>query len=210
MTHTPARPRLPGSHHARHAVGLTLALLCSAAAVVSLTPRPVHAQAAVWAPGQLGQTIYQNDPHDDIRKLLRQGKYAQALILVERGAARNPRDPQMRFWQGFLYEQLGQTQAAKPVYQALIEEFPELPEPYNNLAVLSAADGDLGMARLLLEQALRANPNYATAHDNLGDVLVQLARQSYQRAAQLDPSLRDAQRKAQTLGSAASPAPTPK
>ena len=182
-----------------------LALLCSIWAALSMAPRPALAQAAVWAPGQLGQTVYQNDPHEDIRQLLRQGKLAQALTLVERGAARNPRDPQMRFWQGFLYEQLGQTKAAKPVYQALIEEFPELPEPYNNLAVLSAADGDLGTARQLLEQALRANPSYATAHDNLGDVLVQLARQSYQRAAQLDPSLLDAQRKAQFLGSAPRP-----
>lgn len=187
-----------------------LALLCSGFALLSLTSPSARAQAAVWAPGQLGQTLYQNDPHDDVRQLLRQGKYAQALTLVERGAARNPRDPQMRFWQGFLYEQLGQAKAAKPVYQALIEEFPELPEPYNNLAVLSAAEGDLGTARQLLEQALRANPNYATAHDNLGDVLVQLARQSYLRAAQLDPSRLDAQRKAQSLGTAARPAPTSK
>ena len=205
MTHTPARPRLSGSAPLWRALGPVLGLLC-----IALSPLPLSAQTAAWAPGQLGQTIYQNDPHDDIRKLLRQGKYAQALPLVERGAARNPRDPQMRFWQGFLYEQLGQAQAAKPVYQALIEEFPELPEPYNNLAVLTAAEGEFGLARQLLEQALRANPHYATAHENLGDVLLQLARQSYQRAAQIDPTLLDAQRKAQALGTAARPAPSTK
>ena len=39
-----------------------------------------------------------------------------------------------------------------------------------------------------LEAALRVNPNYAVAHNNLGDVYVQLARQAYERALQLDPS----------------------
>ena len=210
MTHTPARSRTASSRPAWSLLWFVPSLLCLGVAGLSLTPLSAQAQTATWAPGQLGQTIYQNDPHDDIRKLLRQGKYAQALTLVERGTSRNPRDPQMRFWQGFLYEQLGQASAAKPVYQGLIEEFPELPEPYNNLAVLSAAEGDLALARQLLEQALRAHPHYAVAHQNLGDVLVQLARQSYLRAAQIDPTLLDASRKAQSLTDTIGVAPTTK
>jgi Flp pilus assembly protein TadD len=143
------------------------------------------AQNQTWMPGSLTETIYQTDPHDEIRKLLRQGKNAQALLLVEKGVALNPRDPQMRFWQGYIYEQLGQPHMAKPIYLALTQEYPELPEPHNNLGVLLAAEGDYGQARLRFEQALRANPNYAVASENLGDVLLQLTRQSYEHALKL-------------------------
>ena len=70
----------------------------------------------------------------------------------------------------------------------MTEEFPELPEPYNNLAALYAARGDFEKARAALDGALRANPGFAVAHENLGDVYAQLARLSYQRALKLDPS----------------------
>ena len=153
-------------------LGLLLGGLCA----------PALAQNQTWMPGSLTETVYQTDPHEEVRKLLRQGKHAQALLLVEKGVALNPRDPQMRFWQGYLYEQLGQPQLAKPVYLALTQEYPELPEPHNNLGVLLAAEGDYGQARQRFEQALRANPNYAVASENLGDVMLQLARQSYEQA----------------------------
>jgi len=72
------------------------------------------------------------------------------------------------------------------------EDFPELPEPYNNLAVLYASEGQLDSARAALEMALAAAPNYATALENLGDVYLQMAADAYQRAAKLDPSNRQA------------------
>jgi cytochrome c-type biogenesis protein CcmH/NrfG len=39
-----------------------------------------------------------------------------------------------------------------------------------------------------LESALRANPGYAVAHENLGDVYALLASQAYARASKLDPA----------------------
>ena len=71
---------------------------------------------------------------------------------------------------------------AIPVYLALTQEYPELAEPNNNLGVLYAAKGDYPNAKASLEAALRANPNYATAHENMGDLLINMARQSYERA----------------------------
>ncbi|HEY9025308.1 MAG TPA: tetratricopeptide repeat protein, partial [Burkholderiaceae bacterium] len=68
------------------------------------------------------------------------------------------------------------------------DDYPDLPEPYNNLAALYAANGDYGRARVTLEQAVRANPGYAIAHENLGDVYAALASQSYAKARQLDPT----------------------
>jgi tetratricopeptide (TPR) repeat protein len=152
-----------------------------------------------WQPGQLTLRVVQNDPHDDVRKLIRQAKYPQALLLVNKGLATNPRDPQMRFWQGFIFEQLGQPDMAIQVYLALTQEYPELAEPNNNLGVLYAAKGDYPKAKAALEAALRANPNYATAHENMGDVLLNMSRQSYERAISINPSQRDAAKKIERL-----------
>jgi Flp pilus assembly protein TadD len=77
---------------------------------------------------------------------------------------------------------------AETTFAELTQEFPELPEPYNNLAVVRAAQGKLDQARAALEDAIRAVPDYAVAHENLGDVHVQIAARSYRNAQQLDPA----------------------
>jgi ketosteroid isomerase-like protein len=63
-----------------------------------------------------------------------------------------------------------------------------LPEPYNNLAVLYAGQNQFDKARTALEMAIRTNPSYTTAHENLGDVYAKLASQAYGKALQLDAS----------------------
>jgi tetratricopeptide (TPR) repeat protein len=73
------------------------------------------------------------------------------------------------------------------IFRQLNQDYPELPEPYNNLAVLYAGQGDLDKARIALEMAIRTNPSYAAAHENLGDVLLQLASQSYAKGLQYEP-----------------------
>ena len=137
--------------------------------------------------------------HNDVQKLLRQAKDKEAMALVETALATKPRDPQMRFWEGYIYEQLGQPQLAKPIYVALTQEHPELAEPHNNLGVLLAAEGQYGEARQMFELALRANPRYAVAQENLGDVLLQLARQAYKRALEIDATQRSAAKKIDLL-----------
>ena len=140
-----------------------------------------------WQPPQTLQRITQTDPHEEVRKLLRQGKYAPAQALVDKGLAANPRDPQMRFWQGFILEQLGQVAQAQAIYLTLTQDYPELAEPHNNLGVIYAAQGDYAKAKEAIDAALRANPRYAEAQENLGDILVQQARQAYERALAINP-----------------------
>jgi len=83
----------------------------------------------------------------------------------------------------------GKSAEAINIFQKLTEDYPELPEPYNNLAVLHASAGNYDKARVALERAIRTNPAYATAHENLGDVYAKLASQSYDKAMQLaDPN----------------------
>jgi tetratricopeptide (TPR) repeat protein len=156
-------------------------------------------EALEWQPSQSMMPTVISTPHNDVRKLLRQAKYPDALLLVNKNLATNPRDPQMRFWLGFLYEQLGQPDMAMQVYLGLTQEYPELAEPHNNLGVLYASKGNYLSAKASLDTALRANPSYATAHENMGDLLVNMARQSYERALALEPKRREANAKIQGL-----------
>lgn len=126
------------------------------------------------------------DDYGDVSRLTRSGQLAEALARADAYLAAKPRDPQMRFLKGVAQSEAGRKPEAIATFTGLTQEYPELPEPYNNLAVLYAGQGEFDKARAALESAIRTNPGYATAHENLGDVYAQLAGQSYARAQQLD------------------------
>lgn len=136
----------------------------------------------------------QSASQTEIQQLLRQGQNQQALSAAEAAIAANPRDPQLRFLQANAQTALGQTADAEQTLESLRQQYPELPEPYNNLAVIKAGKGDLAEARSLLEQAIRNKPDYVQAHENLADVLVKLAAEHLEKAQQLAPSLNRSQK----------------
>lgn len=123
----------------------------------------------------------------DASRLIQAGQLDQAGRLIDAGLQANARDAQWRFLQAVWLAAGQRTDEAVAGYRALILDHPELPEPYNNLAVLQAAAGALPEARRSLEAALRADPSYGVAHQNLGDVFVRLAAQSYEQALALSP-----------------------
>ena len=123
----------------------------------------------------------------DINKLMRSGQYAEALTKTDAVLAKHPRDAQMRFTKGLILAEQNRSADAIAVFTKLTEDFPDLPEPYNNLAVLYAANGQYDKARASLDMAMRTNPTYATALENLGDVYAKLASQAYDKALQIDP-----------------------
>lgn len=129
------------------------------------------------------------DDYADVNQMLRAGRHAEALARADQYLAGKPRDPQMRFLKGVILGDTGRTTEAADLFTKLIEDYPELPEPYNNLAVIQASQSQWDKARANLEMALRVNPSYATAHENLGDVHLRLAMQSWRRAQQLDVTL---------------------
>ena len=135
------------------------------------------------------------DDVQDAAKLLKAGQHQQALDRVNAVLAQKPRDPQARFLKGLIYPEQGNTQDAIEIFQKLTQDFPELPEPYNNLAVIYAAQGQYEKARGALEQSIRTHPSYATAYENLGDVYAKLASQAYDKALQIDSSNAGAQNK---------------
>ncbi|MBK1682801.1 L,D-transpeptidase Cds6 family protein [Rhodoferax fermentans] len=126
------------------------------------------------------------DDYADVSQLVRTNKFNEALTRVDNYLASKPGDPQMRFFKGVIQRNLGKTADAVTTFTQLTQDYPELPEPYNNLAVLYAGQGQYDKARQALEMAIRTNPSYATAHENLGDVYARLASQAYNKALQLD------------------------
>ena len=132
---------------------------------------------------------------EEIARLMKNKDLPGALKRADAFLVNNPRDLQVRFLRGVILTDQNKDDAAIAAFESLTQDFPELPEPYNNLAVLRANDGQLDLARSLLLQAIVAQPNYVTAYENLGDVYVSLAAESYQRALKLDPNNRTAQNK---------------
>ncbi|MBC7481390.1 MAG: tetratricopeptide repeat protein [Rhizobacter sp.] len=127
------------------------------------------------------------DELTDVQRLHYAGQSAAAMQRADQFLATRPKDPQMRFLKGVMLSDSHLDAQAIEQFQKLADDYPDLAEPYNNLATLYAAAGDYAKARATLEQALRTNPGYATAHENLGDVYAALAGQSYARALQLEP-----------------------
>jgi tetratricopeptide (TPR) repeat protein len=126
------------------------------------------------------------DEYAEVTQLVRAGKFAEALGRADQFLSTQPKDPQMRFIRGVIQRDSGKVTEAIVTFTRLTEDYPELPEPYNNLAVLYASQSQFDKARNALEMAIRTNPSYATAHENLGDIYAKLASQAYNKALQLD------------------------
>ena len=135
----------------------------------------------------------------DAQRLRKQGQLPQALEKVDTYVASKPKDPQGRFLKGLILTEQGRSPEAIAVFGKLTEDFPELPEPYNNLAVLYAQQKQYDKARTALEMAIRTNPGYSTAYENLGDVYAKIASQTYEKALQLDPTNKGLRAKLATL-----------
>jgi tetratricopeptide (TPR) repeat protein len=137
----------------------------------------------------------QADGLAEAQKALKQGQFQQALDKADAYVASKPKDAQGRFLKGLILTEMKRSADAIAIFTKLTEDFPELPEPYNNLAVLYAQQKQFDRARAALEMAIRTHPSYAIAHENLGDVYAKLASQAYDKALQLDSSNSAAQSK---------------
>ena len=131
----------------------------------------------------------------DVMRLRNEGQSAAAMTKADLFLVAQPRDAQMRFVRASLLVDLKRNADAVTALESLTEDYPDLAEPYNNLAVLYASSGEYAKARSALEQALRLRPGYATAHENLGDVYTALAAGAYASALKADPALQAVQGK---------------
>ena len=147
-----------------------------------LLPAVLAAALLVLCGGAAAQT----PDLQEINRLLKAGQAQVALDRVNVYLTSKPKDAVGRFIRGLAQAELGKTNDAIMTFQALTEDFPELPEPYNNLAVLYSSKGQFEKARVALELAIQTHPSYSTAHENLGDIYAKLASQAYDKALQLD------------------------
>lgn len=191
--------------------------LCIAAAWLALLPQ-AQAQQAPPPPPKSATTVPERTPGlspelAEAAKMIRDGEYASASAKIDGVLASDARNPQARFLKGVLQADQSETDAAIATFQQLTEDYPELPEPYNNLAVIWAQRGEYEKARKALETALLTRPEYAIAHENLGDIYSRLAGVEYERATALDKTNKSAQTKlalVRELYNVAPSAPAPK
>lgn len=152
----------------------------------------IFSQAVLSNMAMAGQT---NVELREINQLSEQGNQAAALDKVNSYLASNPKNAEAMFMRGVILVELGKRDDAIKAFTDLSEKFPSLPEPYNNVAVLYADQGQYDKARKALESAIKTHPSYATAHENLGDIYARMASEAYDKALKLDTSNSRAQNK---------------
>ena len=176
---------------ARRTPGLVLLALCIA----------LPAQADIkLAPGKaVGdlQTITAAPLQDDLLKPKLDTSAQAHPEPSETEKAAPGADVRAQFEKGVGFAQAGQQAEAITIFTQMIESYPTLPEPYNNLAVIYADQGNYEKAQKLLERVIKIHPDYATAQENLGDIYIKMAAEAYGKSLQLDGANKRAQTKQQ-------------
>lgn len=155
--------------------GAFAALVSAAVSVPALLVAP-------WAAVPV-QAAEAPDIAREIDRIFRAGDRPLAFQRVDQALAAQPDNARLRFLRGVMLSESQREPEAITMFERLTQDYPDLPEPYNNLAVLQAARGQLDQARELLESALRNDPAYHAARENLGDVFVRLALRAYEQAS---------------------------
>ncbi len=177
-----------------------------------MSPGPAHplrtlvlALCAAWLPSSGARA----DAAADVQALIAREDLAGALQRTDQALALAPRDARLRFLKAVVLMDLQRNDEALRDFSALSEEYPELPDPHNNIAVLHVRAGRLAQALQALQSALRNDPGHRTARLNLGQVHLMLAVQAWEQAAaggSLDPAQRRQLDGARALLAPAAPA----
>ncbi len=172
------------------APALALVLLAALLTVALAGPALAQVSPTSASPATTRPLIPEAPPTEaeEIDKLIKDQRLDAALARADEVLAKNPRNAQVRFQRALILTDMKRTSDAISALEALSQDYPELPEPYNNLAVLHAAAGRYELARSLLQRSLDVQPNYVTAYENLGDLYVSMASDAYARGLKLAPN----------------------
>lgn len=124
-----------------------------------------------------------------INRLIEQGHVDSALreitkLKTKTDKLSNPgTDVQLRFLEARAYAAKGEGKKALSIYREMTFNYPELAEPWNNMAVIQMKAGSLDEALSSLQTALSIHPNYAIANQNIGLIYTLLAKQAFDKAA---------------------------
>jgi Flp pilus assembly protein TadD len=131
----------------------------------------------------------------NIAKLIKDKQWNEALKAIDAEAKKSPRNVQILFVRTRILIEQGQLESARQALVAFIDKYPEIPEPYNNLAVLYARAGKLDLARDNLEMCIKLSPNYAIGLQNLGDIYTLIAASYYDKAFKQNRRMTEADKK---------------
>lgn len=176
----------------------------AALAAASVFGLALPALTSVAAHAETSQAVADDTPQIDAS--IAERNWSGALAELDARIASHPRDVQAQFKRGTVLARLNRDDDAIRQFAALTQAYPELPEPYNNLAALYAKHGRYEDARAALETAVKANPSYGLAYENLGDLYLRLAQQSYRRAQTLGQASATSARRVAAIDKIVSPA----
>lgn len=118
----------------------------------------------------------------ELQRLIDQNSFSSATITGDQLLIEQPGNARIQFLTAYAYQMDRQTDRAKELYEKLIQEYPELPEPRNNLAMIYLNQGNSDKASQLLIDALNTNSSYSTAYNNLGRIYRGIASATYRQA----------------------------
>ena len=194
--------------------GVSLAALTGALAMAAaLMAAPASAQngpLSLSAPPAAPSGVVSVDPGMvPAQKAVNDKRYDDAIAGFDKVLASNPRNAQARFQRAWAMAKAGHEDEAIQAFSEMAQDFPELPEPHNNLALIYAKRGDLKRAEAELLLAIDAKPDYAIAYSNLGDVYRRLAESAYTDAVRRNPGDTRAAAGLRQLGVSPAPASAP-
>lgn len=203
---SPAACNAPARRRGHHAALAILAL----AATLAGHAHAQHGPLSIPAPTSPVDGIRSLDPGmSEAQQAANARHYDEAIKGFDRVLANNPRNAQARFQRAWALAQSGREDEAIKAFAEMAQDFPELPEPHNNLALLYAKRGDLKRAEAELLLATQVKPAFAIAYTNLGDVYRSLAEQAYAEALRRNPGDARASAALRELRPAGSPSAAP-
>lgn len=142
-------------------------------------------------------------------QLLNAGQAEAALSEAESFLNSDPNNADGRFIQGIALARLGRNNDAIAIFKDLTSDYPGIPEPFNNLAVLLAQSGDYAGARNALEDAVKTHPNYTVGWENLADIYSVMATEAYEKVLEQNPGNAAAKQRLAAMSGAVSQAAAP-
>ena len=115
-------------------------------------------------------------------------RHSEAREVLDPLLQREPDHMRARVLHGVLRAREGRVGDAISIFETLRRDYPDMSEPYNNLAVLYAVEGRLDDSRKILLESLERRPD-AVTYANLGEVYTKLAEDANERARRLDPGV---------------------
>ncbi len=162
-------------------IALALAVssvFCAAASAQAVTGREI-----LFDPERPSVEIMPSQYPALVEKEVAAGNFRRAMYVIDVGLKKNPRSAQLKFQRCNVLEAMGQTDEARECFKDFIAHYPEIAEPYNNLARIESTLGNIDEAESLLKQAVAVNPNFAVAWENLGNLYLSRAKTSFERSS---------------------------